>query len=51
MADNPPIRTYVNEMENRNTHRTMTGYYQLLKPETMALLETTKRKITKDKNG
>ena len=51
MADNHPIRIYVNEIGNRNTHRTMTGYYQLLKPETMVLLEINKRKITKEKNG
>ena len=49
---NPPIRIYVNKIENRITFRTKTGYYlEYLTPETMKLLGSTESKITKDKNG
>ena len=42
---------YVNQIENRITFRIKTEYYlELLKPETMKLLASTKSKITKDKN-
>ena len=51
-TDNPSIRIYVNEIENRITFRIKTGYYlELLTPETMKLFGSTKSKITKDKNG
>ena len=51
VADNPPIRIYVNKIENRNTFKTKIGYYlQLLTPETKKLLRTTIKKIIKDKN-
>ena len=43
---------YVNKIENRITFKIKTGYYlQLLTPETMKLLGSTKSKITKNKNG
>ena len=43
---------YVNKIENRITFKIKTGYYlELLTPETMKLLGSTKNKITKDKNG
>ena len=43
---------YVNKIENRITFKIKTGYYlELLTPETMKLLGSTKSKITKDKNG
>ena len=49
---NPPIKTYVNKIYNRTTFKIKTGYYlELLTPETMKLLGSTKSKITKDKNG
>ena len=52
MTDNPPIRVYVNKIENRITFKIKTGYYiTLLTPETMKLLGNTRNKITKDKNG
>ena len=42
----------MNKIENRVTFKIKTGYYlQLLTPETMKLLGSTKNKITKDKNG
>ena len=49
---NPPIKAYVNNTEIRITFKTETGYYlELLTPEAMKLIETTKSKIKKDKNG
>ena len=52
MTGDPPKRIYVNKIENRITFRIKTGYYlELLTPETMKLLGSTKSKITKDKNG
>ena len=40
------------KIENRITFKIKTGYYlELLMPETMKLLGSTKSKITKDKNG
>ena len=43
-VDNQSIRIYVNKIKN--------GYYlELLTPETIKLLGSTKSKITKDKNG
>ena len=43
---------YVNKIENTITFKIKTGYYlELLTPETMKLLGSTKNKITKDKNG
>ena len=49
MIGNPPIRVYVNKIENTITFRIKTGYYlKILTPETMELLRNTK---TKDDNG
>ena len=43
---------YVNKTENRIMFKTKTEYYlELLTPETMKLLGSTKSKITKNKNG
>ena len=51
-VDNPPIRIFVNKIENRITFKIKSGYYlELLTPETMKLLGSTESKITKDKNG
>ena len=50
--DKSSVQIYVNKIENRVTFKTKTGYsLELLLPETMKLLESTKKKITKDKNG
>ena len=50
-VDNPPIRIYVNKIENRITFKIKSGYYlELLTPETMKLLGSTESKITEDKN-
>ena len=52
MTDNPPIRIYVNKIQNRIKYKIKTGYYlQILTPETMKLLGSTIGKITKVGNG
>ena len=51
-VDNPSIKIYVNKIENRITFKIKNGHYlELLTPETIKLLESTKSKISKDKNG
>ena len=50
--DKPPAQIYVNKTENRVTLKIKNGYsLELLTPETMKLLGSTKNKINKDKNG
>ena len=52
MADNPSINIYLNRIDNRITFGSKTVYYlELLRLETILLLERTKNKITKKKNG
>ena len=52
MTDNPPLRIYVNKIENRIIFKIKTGYYlKVLTPETMKLLGSTKSKIAKNENG
>ena len=49
---NHPVTICANKMENRITFKIKTGYYlELLSPEIVKLLGTTKNKIGKDKNG
>ena len=51
-TDNASLRIYVNKIENRIKFRIKTGYYlELLMPGTMKFFQSTKSKITKDKNG
>ena len=51
-TDNPSIRIYVNKTENRITFKIKTRYYlELLTPETVKLLGSTKTKISKDEKG
>ena len=51
-SDNPSVRIYVNQIENKITLEIKKRYsLELLKPETTKLLGTTENKITKDKNG
>ena len=51
-VDNPPIRIYVNKIENRITFKIKSEYYlELLTPETTKLLGSAESKITKNKNG
>ena len=50
-TDNPPIRIYVNKIENRITFRIKRGWHmELSTPEMMKLLGITKRKLNKDTN-
>ena len=52
MADNPHLRIYVNKIENRLTLTIKTEYYlELLTPEAIKLIGSTKSKIDRDKNG
>ena len=48
--DNLPIRIYVNKIENKITFKIKLGhYFELLTPETIKLLGSTKTKTTKAK--
>ena len=50
MKVNPSIRICINKIENRITFKIKIGYYlELLTPETMKLIGSTKLKITKTK--
>ena len=51
-TNDPQIRIYSNEIENRIPFKIKGGYYlELLSPKTMELLGSTKSKITPDENG
>ena len=48
---NPSIKVYLNKIENRIKFKIKTGHYhELLAPETIKLLRSTKRQITKNEN-
>ena len=50
LTDNPPIRIYINKIENKITFKIKTAYYlKLLTPETKKLIGNRENKITKDK--
>ena len=52
VTHNPSIMIYVNKIENKITFEIKTGYYlELLTPETMKLLESTKSKVTKNESS
>ena len=52
VTNHPPIRIYVNKIENRITFKIKRGYYLgFLMPETMKLLGNSKNKVSKDKNS
>ena len=52
VIDKPSVQIYVIKIENRITFKIKNGYsLEILRPETMKLLGSTKNKITKDKNG
>ena len=51
-TDKPSIQMYGNKIENRITFKIKNGYsLELLTNETVKLIGSTERKITKDKNG
>ena len=52
MTDNPSIKIYSNKSKNRIVFKIKNGYkIELLIPETMRLLGSTKKVVEKDKNG
>ena len=52
MTDNPSIKIYSNKIKNRIVFKIKNGYkIELLIPETMKLLGSTKKVVEKDKNG
>ena len=52
LTENPPIWIYQNKIKNRTTFKIKTGYkLELLTPETMKLLGSSKKVIDKDKNS
>ena len=50
VTDNFPIKIYVNKIENTITFKIKMYYLELLTPETMKLLASTRSKITKNEN-
>ena len=52
LTDNSPIKIYPNKIKNRIIFKIKNGYkLELLTPETMKLLESTKNIVDKDKNS
>ena len=52
LTDNPSIKIYSNKTKNRIVFKIKTGYkLELLTPETMKLLGSTKNVVDKDKNS
>ena len=52
LAEYPPIQIYPNKIKNRFVSKVKTGYkLELLTPETMKLLGSTKKDADKDKDG
>ena len=50
-TENPSVRIYINKIENKIKFKIKKGYYlELLTPEMMKLLGSTKNKISKDEN-
>ena len=52
MTENPSVKIYSNKVKNRIVFKIKNGYkLELLTPETMKLLGSTKKVVDKDKNG
>ena len=52
MTEDPPVEIYLNKIKNRIAFKIKTGYkLELLTPETMRLLGSTKKDVDQDKNG
>ena len=52
LTENPPIQIYPNKIKNRIVFKIKTGYkLELLTPETMRLLGSTKKDVDSDKNS
>ena len=51
LTENPPVQIYLNKIKSRIVSKTKTGYkLELLTPETMKLLGSTKKDVDKDKD-
>ena len=52
LTENPPVQIYVNKIKNEFVFKIKAGYkLELLTPETMTLLGSTKKDVDKDKDG
>ena len=52
LTENPPVQIYPNKIKNRIVFKIKTGYkFELLTPETMTLLGSTKKDVDKYKNS
>ena len=52
LTENPPVQIYPNKIKNRIVFKVKTGYkLELLSPETMELLGSTKKDVDKDNDG
>ena len=52
LTENPPVQIYPNKIKNRIVFKIKTGYkLELLSPETMKLLGSTKKDVDQDKHG
>ena len=52
LTENPPVQIYPNKIKNRIVFKIKTGYkLELLTPETMKLLGSTKKDVDSDKNS
>ena len=52
LTENPPVQIYPNKIKNRTVLKIKIGYkLELLTPETMKLLGSTKKDVDKDKDG
>ena len=52
LAENPPVKIYVNKIENKIVFKIKTGYkLELLTPETIKLLGSAKKDVDKDKDS
>ena len=52
LTENPPVQIYPNIIKNRIVFKIKTGYkLELLTPETMKLLGSTKKDVDSDKNS
>ena len=52
LTENLPVEVYPNKIKNRIVFKIKISYkLELLNPETLRLLETTKKDVDKDKNG
>ena len=52
LTENPPVQIYPNKIKNRTVFKIKTGYkLELVTPETMRLIGSTKKDADKDQNG